>query len=449
MAEQIQYDDSIQNSDCVAAASQEVLAGPSPPGSLDGYLIVRQYPITSEFDLSSPTLTGIDQHRLLLKPGNVTVPVALMTLDPSEYPTLSRARKAVRKKHILLQHAAGLGTNEGTKVAKVDDRVGVGDVLTIQERKSEGDYSLSMCQAGPKFDLPIIYEDDHFAIVNKPAGTAVYGEDRKVEGGQIRKGKTVVGPDYNTILYALPYVLQMPKNQDAASILLRPQPCHRLDRPTSGLLVVGKTKEAVIELSRQFQDRVVQKTYTAIVNGRLVEDEGNSISSKQAHDLGIDVDPNSDARWQMLDDFQEEKSALTIWRVVRHCQSMKSKDTCVTLVELKPKTGRKHQLRRHMAWVCNCPIVGDSVYGTLYDDEKRWGRGLMLCSNKIRLHHPYYNTQAGRAEWNALEKETTTGGGILHESNDGMVVVTASIDLPYKFEKFMQVEETIAKHCTK
>ena len=72
------------------------------------------------------------------------------------------------------------------------------------------------------------------------------------------------------------------------------------------------------------------------------------ISAEAAYDLGVDVVPNNDDQWQIIDHALDEKSAVTIWRSVRYAKSLKANEKYVTLVELKPKTGRYHQLRRHM-----------------------------------------------------------------------------------------------------
>jgi 23S rRNA-/tRNA-specific pseudouridylate synthase len=121
-----------------------------------------------------------------------------------------------------------------------------------------------------------------------------------------------------------------------------------LDKPTSGLLLIAKTKPAMIDLSRQFRDRIVKKTYVAVVNGIPLDPGETAISSEGAYDLGVDVDPGSKDMWQLIDHPLDEKSAVTIWRSLKYAKSLKANENYVTLVELKPKSGRYHQLRRHM-----------------------------------------------------------------------------------------------------
>ena len=186
----------------------------------------------------------------------------------------------------------------------------------------------------PPFDLPVVYEDDHFAICNKPAGVVVHAK----RGG---------GHGLMTVRAALPFVIAPPK-VGTVSTLRRPQPVHRLDKPTSGLLIVAKTKFAMVNLSRQFRERKVKKTYTAIVNGIPPEHMETRTTSQIAHSMGVDVDPDETSSWQYIDQNLDEKHAFTIWRAVKYAKSLKAADNYLTLVELKPKTGRYHQLRRHM-----------------------------------------------------------------------------------------------------
>jgi 23S rRNA-/tRNA-specific pseudouridylate synthase len=279
----------------------------------------------------------------------------------------------------------------------------------------------------PSFELPVIYEDDHFAIVNKPAGVVVYAQRNQ------RIGMT-------TIRAALPFVLRPPK-RGTKGIINRPVMVHRLDKPTSGLLLVAKTKPAIVDLTRQFEDRQVKKTYTAIINGIPSEPLETNISIEDALKLGVDVDLDAGSKWQLIDHALDEKSAITVWRPLKYAKSLKANEGTLTLVEMKPKTGRYHQLRRHMAWVKYCPIAGDTTYDVGGDSARLRGRGLLLCSNKVLLAHPYYNTVEGRLEWESLSDESKWANGNLKLSEDGSTVeVHASIDLPNKFQSFLATE---------
>jgi 23S rRNA-/tRNA-specific pseudouridylate synthase len=175
--------------------------------------------------------------------------------------------------------------------------------------------------------------------------------------------------------------------------------------------------------------------------GIPTEASETAISSEAAYDMGVDVDPKDDELWQHIDFTLEEKSAVTMWKALRYVKSLHAKDGILTMVELKPKTGRYHQLRRHMAWVCDSPIVGDGEYdgGTEYTMRFR-ERGLFLCSNRISLEHPFYNSKEGRPIWEALDEEVKYGKNLwLSEAN--RVMVSASIELPEKFENLLAREE--------
>jgi 23S rRNA-/tRNA-specific pseudouridylate synthase len=284
----------------------------------------------------------------------------------------------------------------------------------------------------PPFDLPVIYEDDHFALVNKPAGVVVY-----------RQGSGQNG--LMSVRAALPFVLNPPRKA-TYSVLRRPASVHRLDKPTCGLLCVVKTKPAMLNLSRQFHDRIVKKTYMAIVNGIPEESGENSITSEEAMGLGVDVDPSQyddNIMWQLIDSPLDGKYAITVWRAVRYAKSLHALDGYLTLVELKPKTGRYHQLRRHMAWVCNRPLIGDQEYDEGTGEAMKFrGRGLFLCASRLIHEHPYYNSKEGRRLWNELDaKDKVFAGGKMWMSEENRVMVGANIDLPNKFNDLLLREE--------
>ena len=189
-------------------------------------------------------------------------------------------------------------------------------------------------------DLKVMYEDDYLAVINKPAGISVSGNK------------------YVTIQNALMHNLKPSVSEDAMGW---PKPVHRLDFPTSGLLLVAKTKEAIICLGKQFEQKTIGKRYRAIVSGRLPK-EGiveTSINGQQAKTIFKSV--------------EYIPSPMTQW---------------LTLVDLFPETGRTHQLRIHMASLGN-PIVGDKDY--TIDKPLLKGKGLFLSAVEIEFVHPVTN----------------------------------------------------------
>merc|ERR1712127_655997 len=196
--------------------------------------------------------------------------------------------------------------------------------------------------------------------------------------------------------------------------------------------------------------------YTAIVNGIPDESMESRISVKEARDLGVDIpislDSNNHGDWHLIDFTLDGKHAITVWRTLQYAKSLKADQGYLTMIELKPKTGRYHQLRRHMAWVCERPLIGDKTYDMASESARyfREKKGLYLCSNKVVLEHPFYNSEDGRESWekimenhrNGILKNKHIESGVLRISEDGTTVeVHVSIELPQKFEYLMRWEE--------
>ena len=203
-------------------------------GSQEGHIVTKVYNVPlegfpkddSEEDIVSlcSIFSPNDINRLGLKSSNVTLPSALMLLDPEAYPTQSRARKAIRQRSICI---CRYENSKFDQLGKVLSRIFPGDKIGVQNRAGNDYYSAEGANyRPPPFELPVIYEDEYLAIVNKPAGVVLY-RDKEVGSG-VRGGH---GRD--TLLSALPYVLA-PSNVSSCeaidSPLRRPQPVHRLDR---------------------------------------------------------------------------------------------------------------------------------------------------------------------------------------------------------------------------
>jgi 23S rRNA-/tRNA-specific pseudouridylate synthase len=171
-----------------------------------------------------------------------------------------------------------------------------------------------------------------------------------------------------------------------------------------------------------------------------------AVTAAEARELGVDVGDDDDTNgekstsWQLIDHPLEEKHAVTVWRALKYGKSLKANDNYVTLVELKPKTGRYHQLRRHLSWVCGTPIIGDSEYDGGGQAMQLRERGLFLCSNRVTLEHPFYNDleEDAAVVYDRLSEQERD---FLWLSPSNRIMVTASIDVPEKFAAFMQHEE--------
>jgi len=185
--------------------------------------------------------------------------------------------------------------------------------------------------------LDVLYEDDDLAVIYKPPGFEVSGNK------------------FKTIQNALVFNLKSSKKND---VLSRPIPVHRLDYPTSGLLICAKTHEAAVSLGKQFEEKTIKKSYVAIVNGKT-EKEG------------------------IIENDIDGKQAVTHFQIINTISSIKTGH--ISMLNLFPLTGRTHQLRKHLASIDH-PIVGDSLYNTNFPLLK--GKGLFLSAISLCFVHP-------------------------------------------------------------
>lgn len=187
--------------------------------------------------------------------------------------------------------------------------------------------------------LTIVYEDDDLLVVNKPAGLVVHPGHGNYE---------------HTLLNALAYYFQATGNGRQATGIDINDPniglVHRIDKDTSGLLLIAKTPEAKTNLAMQFFDHTTERTYNALVWGTFQENEGTIEGA-----LGRDTRDRTCYRVWNIEDNPNAKEAVTHWRVLERF-------LYVTLVECRLETGRTHQIRVHMKHIGH-PLFSDDKYG--------------------------------------------------------------------------------------
>ena len=252
--------------------------------------------------------------------------------------TRSGIKKLVDDKKILIN-----GKNQ-----KAGYLVQNGDLIVVE------DVEKPQLSAKPEnIDLDIVYEDDDLLVINKPQGMVVH---------------PAVGNYSGTLVNALTYHI---KNLSDVNGDFRPGIVHRLDKDTSGLLLVAKNDKAHLSLAEQIKTKTCKRHYMAVLEGAVKDDKG-TIQTNIAR---------SKKNRQMMDvcDSTRGKEAITNYEVVERLKGY-------TLVHFELKTGRTHQIRVHSKYIGH-PVVGDKIYGI---QNKQNGRlsGQLLTAFKIVFEQP-------------------------------------------------------------
>jgi len=270
---------------------------------------------------------------------------------------LMRHLKGVPKTHIYRIIRSGeVRINKGRVSA--ERRLEAGDQVRVPpvRTSSAADARAQMVQAGggggsfaPAREFPVLLEDDHLLAIDKPAGTAVHGGSG-VSFGVIEQ-------------------LRMARPQARTLELV-----HRLDRETSGILLVAKKRSALKKLQEQFRDRATGKTYLALVAGQWPQ--GLKVLDKPLHKYLL---PDGERRVAVVDPAHPDAMpALSLVRVARA-------NAAYSLLEVTIKTGRTHQIRVHLADQ-GMPIVGDDKYGRFELNKSLQRAGASIALRRMFLH---------------------------------------------------------------
>ncbi|HUY17741.1 MAG TPA: RluA family pseudouridine synthase [Candidatus Binataceae bacterium] len=260
-------------------------------------------------------------------PGRIRLDVFLAAELAPEY-SRSRVARIIRAGGVSVNDAAAA---DPAHPLRPGDRVAVAPAPAIE--------TLPIAAASLEIPaLTILYTDDEVIVVDKPAGMVVHAAPGS-------SGPTLV----DALLQQFPELAAMAEPDG----VLRPGIVHRLDKQTSGVMVVARTPYARMSLSRQFKDRTVRKVYLAAVRGIVKRDE---------FEVSRPLGRHPTERKRMSTHSRSPRDALTRFSVLRRFEPAGAGGLASTLVRAIPATGRTHQIRVHLASVGH-PCLGDPLYG--------------------------------------------------------------------------------------
>lgn len=270
-----------------------------------------------EEEFEDDELELFERHRILVDKGQSQVRIDKFLTEKIAHVTRNKVQQAIENETVLVN---GKPVKSNYKIKPLDD-------IQVFMDKPRRDTEV-IPEAIP---LDIIFEDKCLLIVNKPPGMVVHPAQGNWNG-------TLA----NALVYHFQHLPEMKGNEG------RPGLVHRIDKDTSGLLVIAKSEEAMTPLASQFFHHTIDRTYLALVWGELTEDSGTIRGhvGRSAKDRKVmDVFP----------DGSQGKHAVTHWKVIKRLRY-------VTLIQCNLETGRTHQIRAHMKYIGH-PLFNDSMYG--------------------------------------------------------------------------------------
>ncbi len=291
---------------------------------------------------------------------------------------LSERADLTRSAAVRLIEEGGVSIG-GASVSK-NYKVRCGDEITIVIPEPEPDTALP-----EDIPLDVVYEDDDIIVINKPVGMVVH---------------PAAGNPSGTLVNAL--LFHCKGSLSGIGGVLRPGIVHRIDKDTSGLLVVAKNDRAHLHLAEQIKEHSAHRIYRAVCVGNVKEDEGTV-------DLPIGRHPVDRKKMAVIrDPDREARDAVTHYRVLERFAGRATRGNAFTYIECRLETGRTHQIRVHMA-AKGHPLLGDEVYGgdntPFGARHKAWIKGQTLHACELHLTHP---TTGERMHFSAPEPPEMT-----------------------------------------
>src|SRR3984957_16189713 len=314
--------------------------------------------------LSWPWIYGAALSRALSNPRRCSI----LQRMPAEFPiyiSVAPEEAGRRLDQFLATRLEGLSRARVQQLI-LEEKVLVDDVAAKASLKLRGGERVSVLgeahrpalrAMAEEIPLEIVYEDADLAVINKPAGMMVHAGAGATDDARNR------GTLVNALLHHL-------GSLSGVGGELRPGIVHRLDKETSGLIVVAKNDDAHRKLSAQFAAREVKKKYVALVHGWVKKDSGTLAQSISRHPV---------RRMRMTTRLEGGRTAVTHYRGVRRRDTKFGK---FTLLDVKIDTGRTHQIRVHVATMGH-PIVGDTLYGA---PRQARGKNAVIVLKRNFLH---------------------------------------------------------------
>ena len=261
-----------------------------------------------------------EHHRYVASKGQEPLRVDKFLMNFIENATRNKIQQAAKDGHVWVNDS----------IVKSNYKVKAGDEVKVLFEHPPHEFLL----VPENIPLDIVYEDDVLLVVNKPAGMVVHPGHGNYSGTLI-----------NALIY---HIDNLPTNSNE-----RPGLVHRIDKDTSGLLVIAKTEAAMTYLAKQFFDKTSEREYIALVWGNVEEDEGTIVGN-------VGRNPKNRLQMHVFPDGDEGKEAVTHFKVLERLGY-------VTLVSCKLETGRTHQIRVHMKYIGH----------TLFNDERYGGEKIL------------------------------------------------------------------------